>query len=214
MDICTDYFITSASAAVVVRSVYLPRFRNPDFLFATLDIAIWSTVEQGLAISAGSLATLRPLLRVVGWKLGLAGRSSGQGRSNYGELEGSQSRHLSSRLHNSQTRAGDATITSLYEDKKAAQSANGYRTTYEVRIEADSMQAEAELSNLSHVIAHGKTYEISSEYISGSPTDVKKWQSGSKGRPEVSSRAESTESTKRLRAESSRGTEDEHHSPV
>lgn len=38
---------------------------------ATVDIAIWSTTEQGLAITAGSLATLRPLFRIVGHRLGL-----------------------------------------------------------------------------------------------------------------------------------------------
>lgn len=38
---------------------------------ATLDIAIWSTVEQGLAITAGSLATVRPLLKALGYKLGM-----------------------------------------------------------------------------------------------------------------------------------------------
>lgn len=32
---------------------------------ATTDVAIWSTVEEGLAITAGSLATLRPLFRVL-----------------------------------------------------------------------------------------------------------------------------------------------------
>jgi hypothetical protein len=39
---------------------------------ATLDIAIWSTVEQGLAITAGSLATLRPLFFIAVHKLGLS----------------------------------------------------------------------------------------------------------------------------------------------
>jgi hypothetical protein len=42
---------------------YVMDFKDPDFLWATLDIAIWSDVEQGLAITAGSLATLRPLYR-------------------------------------------------------------------------------------------------------------------------------------------------------
>ncbi|KAL0935744.1 uncharacterized protein CTRU02_210335 [Colletotrichum truncatum] len=37
---------------------------------ATVDIAIWSTTEQGLAITAGSLATLRPLFRMVVHSLG------------------------------------------------------------------------------------------------------------------------------------------------
>ena len=81
---------------MVVRFAYVEDFKNPDFLCeprillllawdtlltisigATVDIAIWSTTEQGLAITAGSLATLRPLLRQVSEALGLsiAGRS-------------------------------------------------------------------------------------------------------------------------------------------
>lgn len=46
-------------------------FKNPDFLWATVDIAIWSDIEQGLAITAGSLATLRPLYRQLASKIGL-----------------------------------------------------------------------------------------------------------------------------------------------
>jgi hypothetical protein len=83
----------SASAAVVVRFGYVKDFKNPDFLCtysnyngaprnhfanialdATLDIAIWSTVEGGLGITAGSLATLRPLFRIIGPKFGLSTR--------------------------------------------------------------------------------------------------------------------------------------------
>ncbi|KAF2651520.1 hypothetical protein K491DRAFT_606738, partial [Lophiostoma macrostomum CBS 122681] len=60
-----------ASFAVIARMKYIPNFRSPDFLWATLDIAIWSTVEQGLAITAGSLATLRPLFHLASAKLGL-----------------------------------------------------------------------------------------------------------------------------------------------
>ncbi|KAI9159065.1 hypothetical protein HJFPF1_07072 [Paramyrothecium foliicola] len=59
-----------ASAAVVVRFAYVKDFKNPDFLWATIDIAIWSNTEQGLAITAGSLATLRPLVRSIGLKIG------------------------------------------------------------------------------------------------------------------------------------------------
>ncbi|KDN66415.1 hypothetical protein CSUB01_09853 [Colletotrichum sublineola] len=59
-----------ASAAVVVRMPFVLDFKNPDFLYATVDIAIWSTTEQGLAITAGSLATLRPLFRIIGYRLG------------------------------------------------------------------------------------------------------------------------------------------------
>jgi hypothetical protein len=34
-----------------------------DFLYRTTDFAIWSTVEVGLGITAGSIATLRPLMK-------------------------------------------------------------------------------------------------------------------------------------------------------
>ncbi len=44
---------------------------------ATIDIAIWSTTEQGLAITAGSLATLRPLFRRIAAKLGWSTVQSG-----------------------------------------------------------------------------------------------------------------------------------------
>ncbi|KAG8170092.1 hypothetical protein KVR01_000837 [Diaporthe batatas] len=64
-----------ASSAVVVRLAYVETFRNPDFLFATVDIAIWSTVECGLAVSAGSLACIRPLFKVIMHRLGLSTES-------------------------------------------------------------------------------------------------------------------------------------------
>ncbi|KAH7346012.1 hypothetical protein BKA66DRAFT_478340 [Pyrenochaeta sp. MPI-SDFR-AT-0127] len=54
-----------ASAAVIVRLAYIPTFRDPEFLYATVPIAIWSEVEMSLAITAGSLPTLRPLYRVA-----------------------------------------------------------------------------------------------------------------------------------------------------
>ncbi|KAJ5567140.1 hypothetical protein N7535_006446 [Penicillium sp. DV-2018c] len=54
-----------ASAAVIVRIPFVVTFADPDFLYATVQIAIWSNIELGLGITAGSLATLRPLLRIV-----------------------------------------------------------------------------------------------------------------------------------------------------
>ena len=56
---------------------YVMDFKNPDFLWATVDIAIWSDIEQGLAITAGSLATLRPLWRQVSSGLGMSSSSFG-----------------------------------------------------------------------------------------------------------------------------------------
>ncbi|KAH9904261.1 hypothetical protein F4778DRAFT_731815 [Xylariomycetidae sp. FL2044] len=67
-----------ASAAVVVRFAYIERFKDPDFLWATLDIAIWSTTEQGLAITAGSLATIRPLYYRVAMRMGFGSTPVGE----------------------------------------------------------------------------------------------------------------------------------------
>ncbi|EMD89543.1 hypothetical protein COCC4DRAFT_124963 [Bipolaris maydis ATCC 48331] len=64
-----------ASAAVIARLPFIHFFNSPDFLWSTLDIAIWSSVEQGLAITAGSLATLRPLFFIAMSKLGLSMRN-------------------------------------------------------------------------------------------------------------------------------------------
>ncbi|KAJ5519584.1 hypothetical protein N7463_000037 [Penicillium fimorum] len=52
-----------ASAAVIIRIPFLHDYKDPDFLYATASISIWSNVEAGLGIAAGSLVTLRPLFR-------------------------------------------------------------------------------------------------------------------------------------------------------
>ncbi|KFA69955.1 hypothetical protein S40285_03889 [Stachybotrys chlorohalonatus IBT 40285] len=72
-----------ASCAVIARFPYLGKFREPDFLWNTTDIAIWSTIEQGLAITAGSLATLRPLLKALGLRLNLTSKPSNSGMGPY-----------------------------------------------------------------------------------------------------------------------------------
>ncbi|KAH6857012.1 hypothetical protein B0I37DRAFT_88884 [Chaetomium sp. MPI-CAGE-AT-0009] len=61
-----------ASAAVVIRLPYVHLIASEDFLYDTIDIAIWSTTEQGLAITAGGLATLQPLVKLVAFKLGFS----------------------------------------------------------------------------------------------------------------------------------------------
>jgi hypothetical protein len=53
-------------------------------LDATVDIAIWSTIEQGLAITAGSLATLRPLFKLLSRKLGFSSTTDGPAASERG----------------------------------------------------------------------------------------------------------------------------------
>lgn len=90
----THYY--RASCAVIVRILYFSRFSDPDFLCtdnhpptslihvtnnsftlgATTDIAIWSTIEMGLGISAASFSTLRPLARSLGWSIGFSSSGS------------------------------------------------------------------------------------------------------------------------------------------
>ncbi|CAJ2507842.1 Uu.00g090280.m01.CDS01 [Anthostomella pinea] len=53
-----------ASCATVVRLFTLEAFSNKeDYLFGIAHIVFWTVIEMGLAIIAGSLATLRPLFR-------------------------------------------------------------------------------------------------------------------------------------------------------
>ncbi|KAJ5691541.1 hypothetical protein N7488_012276 [Penicillium malachiteum] len=52
-----------ASVAVVIRLPFLHYYADSDFLYSTYQIAIWSIIETGLGITAGSLITLRPLFR-------------------------------------------------------------------------------------------------------------------------------------------------------
>lgn len=66
-------FAAIGSTATVVRMQYIDSLTNgTDFLWATKDVAIWSTVEPGVGITAGSIATLRPLFQTLFWRLGLA----------------------------------------------------------------------------------------------------------------------------------------------
>jgi hypothetical protein len=51
---------SSIATIVRVRYVYQLALTN-DFLFANADVAIWSTVEVGLCITAGAMICLRPL---------------------------------------------------------------------------------------------------------------------------------------------------------
>ncbi|KAF2025881.1 hypothetical protein EK21DRAFT_103588 [Setomelanomma holmii] len=66
-------FAAIGSTGTVVRMFYIHTLMDgPDFLWRTTDIAIWSTVEPGIGIVAGSIACLRPLFRVWLWRLGFA----------------------------------------------------------------------------------------------------------------------------------------------
>ncbi|KAF3038606.1 hypothetical protein E8E12_000602 [Didymella heteroderae] len=57
-----------ASYAALVRMPYIGNFKSADFLYGTVDISLWSTVEVGVSVFAANLATLRPLIQHVGEK--------------------------------------------------------------------------------------------------------------------------------------------------
>jgi hypothetical protein len=66
-------FAAIGSTGTVIRMGYIHTLHDrPDFLYATTDVATWSTVEPGTGITAGSIATLRPLVRHWLWRMGLA----------------------------------------------------------------------------------------------------------------------------------------------
>lgn len=55
-----------ASVATIVRIPFADGILdNPDFLYNFTDLAIWSTLEIGIALTASSLATLTPLFRKI-----------------------------------------------------------------------------------------------------------------------------------------------------
>ncbi|KAJ8067567.1 hypothetical protein OCU04_004907 [Sclerotinia nivalis] len=55
-----------ASTATLIRISTVPNIvEKQDFLFNTVSLAVWSTVEPGIAIFAACLATLRPVLRTL-----------------------------------------------------------------------------------------------------------------------------------------------------
>ncbi|KAK3994406.1 hypothetical protein QBC44DRAFT_286176 [Cladorrhinum sp. PSN332] len=82
----------AASAAVAARMPYLQYMSSDDFLWDTAFTAIWSSVEMSLAITAGCLATLQPLVKMIGEKLGLIStqRSTPSGANASGQRIGGE----------------------------------------------------------------------------------------------------------------------------
>ncbi|KAJ9641034.1 hypothetical protein H2199_005702 [Coniosporium tulheliwenetii] len=69
-------FAAIGSTATVVRIPFTSSLgETEDFLWTTTDIAIWSTVEPGIGISAGCIATLRPLFQMFLHHVGLSSSS-------------------------------------------------------------------------------------------------------------------------------------------
>ncbi|KAK8065487.1 hypothetical protein PG997_012234 [Apiospora hydei] len=79
MKISVCILLAAGVIATIVRFPYLHSLTDVgDFLYSTSDVAIWSTVETGIAITTAGFATLRPLFRTV---FGLGSSAPGAGTS-------------------------------------------------------------------------------------------------------------------------------------
>ncbi|KAH8588981.1 hypothetical protein B0O99DRAFT_524156 [Bisporella sp. PMI_857] len=68
-----------ASCATIVRLRYLSLYSDPkEFLYGTGKIGLWSVIEEGIGIIAGSLPALRPLLSLPIFNLTTNAGSSGE----------------------------------------------------------------------------------------------------------------------------------------
>lgn len=76
--------VNSASCATIIRLRYLTLYNDQkEFMFSTGAIGLWSVVEEGIGLIAGSLPALRPLLghRIFGGSTGdRSGGPSGSGK--------------------------------------------------------------------------------------------------------------------------------------
>jgi hypothetical protein len=92
-------FAAIGSLATLIRMPFVSNLTHTDdFLYATIDLAIWSIVEPGVGIAAACAATFRPLLQPLlrgrpGWfskTAGYAGYSSRRRRGRNGGVKNSQ----------------------------------------------------------------------------------------------------------------------------
>ncbi|KAH7357489.1 hypothetical protein BKA66DRAFT_574314 [Pyrenochaeta sp. MPI-SDFR-AT-0127] len=82
-------FAAIGSTATIIRLPYTSSLKEykGDFLHRTTSFAIWTTVEVGVGITAGCIATLRPLMRCSLLSFSRsAGQSSGMPLSKHGAL--------------------------------------------------------------------------------------------------------------------------------
>ncbi|KAH7389399.1 hypothetical protein DE146DRAFT_162211 [Phaeosphaeria sp. MPI-PUGE-AT-0046c] len=97
-------FCAIGSTATIVRLPFIKGLNDTgDFLYATIDVAIWSTCETGIGLAASAIATLRPLLRQV-----LGDTTNGASEQKRSHAWGGPSR--SGYMAHSSSKAGDPDI--------------------------------------------------------------------------------------------------------
>ncbi|RDW89746.1 hypothetical protein BP6252_01778 [Coleophoma cylindrospora] len=95
-----------ASTATIIRIPYVKNLGDvADFLYATTGVAIWSTSETGIGITASCVATLRPLFRTFFMRT--AAGSSSQGPSNVWPKSGGNSGYIRSKSNNAHSPFND-----------------------------------------------------------------------------------------------------------
>ncbi|KAL1635495.1 hypothetical protein SLS58_010191 [Diplodia intermedia] len=74
-----------ASTATIVRRRYLVLYNDPvEFLYGVAPVAVWSLVEEGVGVVAGSLAALRPLFGYIPFLRSSSSSRAGGGSSTTG----------------------------------------------------------------------------------------------------------------------------------
>ncbi|KAH7136994.1 hypothetical protein B0J13DRAFT_83053 [Dactylonectria estremocensis] len=100
-----------ASSATIVRFPYIHTLTDiNDFLYSTSDVAIWSTVETGLGITASGFATLRPLLRTF-----FGGSSADGGGTSARQWQRTDSNHPKGGYIRSRSRPADGQAFELHD---------------------------------------------------------------------------------------------------
>jgi hypothetical protein len=123
-------------------------FKSDDFLYATVDIAIWSDIEQGLAITAGSLATLRPLYRVVVARLGWTQTSTRPLKES-----GGRPYEPSGVSGSKQKRSGPFSLVTLTRNNGSTSEEYGLGNTKSIKLRDDLIDEENGMSRSDMVFA-------------------------------------------------------------
>ncbi|KAI5204473.1 hypothetical protein E4T39_03547 [Aureobasidium subglaciale] len=76
-------FAAVGSSATIIRLPYVWTIKEykGEFLWRTADVAIWTTVEVGIGITAGNLGTLRPLLQKFMSLIGISSSTAQNSRT-------------------------------------------------------------------------------------------------------------------------------------
>jgi hypothetical protein len=129
--------LISAVAACIVKVYYLSSYGHyNDFLWDSVNIAIWTACELNIGLFAASLATLRPLFRSV-----FQGSTLSNGYDSNGQKSSDKNgfvKHISNSRTTSKIRGSKTNKEDGFEMYGSVITANGKRT----RIDADNESEE------------------------------------------------------------------------